>query len=109
MLPYSGSDDRKPRMTLKIECHVESPDIHARHSVGYPLLVAVEKCSHTYHIGTCLLDGPAAEKMVELKKWRASHIGRWQAIAIYLLCKTPYIAVGTLGVSVLRNAPGWDI
>lgn len=69
-------------------------------SLGHPLLVAFEKCDHTYHMGLCILDGPTAEKMVGLKKWRASHIGRRQAIAMYLLCKTAYIAVGTLGASV---------
>jgi hypothetical protein len=38
--------------------------------------------------------------MIGLKKWRVNHIGRRQAIATYLLGKTAYIAVGTLGVSV---------
>ena len=101
MLPYGCDDDRKPHMAPRITCQeVPSSDTHTQSPLRHPLLVAFEKCDHTYHIGTCLLDGPTAEKMVGLKKWRASNIGRRQAIAMYLLCKTAYIAVGTLGVSV---------
>ena len=88
-------------MALKVNCQeVQGLKNHAHSSLSHPLLVAIERCNHTYHIGSCLLSGPTAEKMVGLKKWRASHTGRWQAVAAYLLCKTTYIAVGTLGVSV---------
>jgi len=111
MMPCSSIEDQKLRMSVKIDCHeVASHDTHAQEDIGHPLLVAMEKYNHTYHVETCLLEGPAAEKMVGLKKWRTSHVGKWQAIAIYLLCKTPYIAVGTLGVSIVStHTPRWKI
>lgn len=101
MLPDNCDDDRKLRLDPKVTCQeVQSSEAHTQSSLGRPLLVAFEKCDHTYHIGTCILDGPPAENMVGLKKWRVSYIGRRQAVAVYLLCKTAYIAVGTLGVSI---------
>lgn len=106
MLSCTCNDDRKPHVVPRITCQeVQSSETETQSGtetqspLGHPLLVAFEKCNHTYHVGTCVLDGPTAEKMVRLKKWRASHIGRRQAVTLYLLCKTAYIAVGTLGVS----------
>jgi hypothetical protein len=111
MLPYNCNDNRKLQVALKVTCQeVQSSEDHTQSPLGHPLLVAFEKFDHTYHIGTCILNGPAAEKMIGLKKWRVNHIGRRQAIAMYLLGKTAYIAVGTLGVSVApRNVQRQNI
>ena len=101
MPPDNCDDDRKLRLAPKVTCQeVQSSGSQTQSSLGHHLLVAFEKCDHTYHIGTCILDGPPAEKMVGLKEWRFSHIRRRQAVAMYLLCKTAYIAVGKLGVSI---------
>jgi hypothetical protein len=67
------------------------------------VLAAVERMDHTYHLGTCILPGDASEKMVGLKTWHSLNTGRWQAVGAYMLCKRPYIAVGTLGVSHISN------
>jgi hypothetical protein len=66
------------------------------------LLVAFQRVDHTYHLAACCLPGNAGDKMTGLKKWRTENMGRWQAVAAFLLCKRPYIAVGKLGVSLER-------
>ena len=62
------------------------------------VLAAVERIDHTYHLGTCVLPGDASEKMVGLKVWHTLNTGWCQAVSAYVLCKKPYIAIGTLGV-----------
>lgn len=64
------------------------------------LLVAIEKTDHTYHLGTCHLPGTAEEKMKGLRAWRNSHLARRDAASAFMLCKKPYIAIGTLGHTV---------
>lgn len=63
------------------------------------ILAAFEAAHHAYFLGVCKLPGVAGEKMIRLRKWRSEHIGNWQALATFLLCKKPFIAVGRLGVS----------
>lgn len=64
------------------------------------LLVAIEKTNHTYYLGTCHLPGTAEEKMKGLRAWRNSHLVRRHAFSAAMLCKKPYIAIGTLGPTV---------
>jgi hypothetical protein len=66
------------------------------------LLVAFERVGRTYHLTRCFLPGSAGDKMMGLRKWRSENLGWWQAVAAFLLCKKPYIAVGKLGVSLER-------
>lgn len=82
---YQESETQRPDLVL------QQPD---------QLLVATEKSDHTYHLGTCHLPGTAEEKMKELEVWRTSHLDRWQAFSAFMLCKKPYIAIGTLGPTV---------
>jgi hypothetical protein len=67
------------------------------------LLVAIEKVNHTFLLDDCPLPGTAKEKMIGLKKWRIAKLGAWQLIAAYLLCKKPYIAISTFGVSDIHD------
>jgi hypothetical protein len=67
------------------------------------LLVAIEMINHTFHLDDCLLPGTANEKMAGLKKWRIAKLGAWQLIAAYMLCKRPYIAIGTFVVGGFRS------
>jgi hypothetical protein len=67
------------------------------------LLFAIEQINHTFHLDSCRLSGTAREKLSDLKKRRVADIGIWQLIAAYLLCKRPYIAIGTFGVSESRD------
>lgn len=67
------------------------------------LLVAIERINHTFHLDDCPLPGTANEKMAGLKKWRIAKLGAWQLIAAYMLCKRPYIAIGTFGVGGSRT------
>jgi hypothetical protein len=69
------------------------------------LLVAFQRLDHTYHLAACLLPGNTSDKMKGLQNWRDKNTGRWQAVATFLLCKKPYIAVGKIGVSLER--PIW--
>ncbi|KAM0692423.1 hypothetical protein Q7P36_008626 [Cladosporium allicinum] len=61
------------------------------------LLVAIEKKNHTFHVDGYSLSGTTKEEMAGLKKRRFAKLGAWELIAAYLLCKRPYIAIGTLG------------
>lgn len=67
---------------------------------GDRLLVALERINHTFHRDSYQLPGAAKDKMANLKKRRLAELGMWQLIAAYLLCKRPYIAIGTFGASV---------
>lgn len=64
------------------------------------MLVAFEKFNHTYHLGICALPGSASAKLTRLRDWHASKAGKRQGLTAFLLCKKPYIAIGTLGVSL---------
>jgi len=66
------------------------------------ILVAIERINHTFHFDSCLLSGTAQEQMIGLKKRRFAKLGIWQLIAAHLLCKRPFIAIGTFGVSKSR-------
>lgn len=92
----------KLSMALDISFHEsKSPETLTRSLSNHRLLVALERCDHTYHLGAYALHGTTAEKMVQLKVWRAVNTGKCEALGAYLLCKKPYIAIGKLGVSLL--------
>lgn len=74
------------------------PAGHQRHGSDQ-ILAGIETTDHTYLLGICELPGTADEKMVRLREWRSERVGIWQALAAYVLCKKPFIAVGRLGVS----------
>ena len=65
------------------------------------MLVALEYSDHTFRLDECSLPGSAAEKLKGLKTWRTSNWGRWQKFVAHVMCKKPYIAVGTLGVRLV--------
>jgi hypothetical protein len=67
------------------------------------LLVAMERINHTFHLDNCQLSGTAKEMMTGLKKRRLAKLGARELIAAYLLCKRPYIAIGTFGVDESRT------
>lgn len=64
------------------------------------LLVAFEKSDGTYHLGTHHLPGNAEAKIEGLKSWHNNVLERRKRMRAFLMCKTAYIAVGTLGVSL---------
>jgi len=66
---------------------------------GDRLLVALERINHTFHLDRCPLPGTASEKMTGLMEWRTAALGVGQLIGAYLLCKNPYIAIGTFEVN----------
>lgn len=67
------------------------------------MLVALEYSDHTFRLDKCSLPGSAAEKLKGLKTWRTSNWGRWQKFVAHVMCKKPYIAVGTLGVRLVSK------
>ena len=80
-----------------------SPEMEGR------LLVAIEKKNHTFHVDGYSLSGTTKEEMAGLKKRRFAKLGAWELIAAYLLCRRPYIAIGTLGVGLILylNTDDW--
>jgi hypothetical protein len=91
----------KPLTTEVSEVEIQQP--YYRRPESGRLLVAFQRVDHTYHLAACHLPGNAGDKMIGLKKWRTENVGRWQAVATFLLCKKPYIAVGKLRVSLERS------
>jgi hypothetical protein len=72
--------------------------------MGDRILVAYERTNHTFSFESCVLPGTANEKMAGLNNWRIAKLGAWQLITAYMLCKRPYIAIGTFGVGGSRTA-----
>jgi hypothetical protein len=95
--------NKKRSAERRDSCHeleARTPDVPQMQD---QLLVALESINHTFHLDFCPLPGTANEKMVGLKKWRIAKLGAWQRIVAYLLCKRPYVAIGTFEVGESRT------
>jgi hypothetical protein len=95
--------NQKRSVERRDSCHeleARTPDIP---QVQDQFLVAIEKINHTFHLDDRPLPGTANEKIADLKKWRIAKLGAWQSIAAYLLCKRPYVAIGTFEVRESRT------
>jgi hypothetical protein len=90
--------NQKRGVERRDSCHELEARIPKIPQMPNQLLVAIEKINHTFHLDVFPLPGTANEKIVGLKKWRIAKLGTWQRIAAYLLCKRPYVAIGTFEV-----------
>lgn len=103
MAAITQAKTAKPSVSAEVSIYeLRSSSNSPQHSTHDLLLVALENSNHTFHLDQCSLPGPAGEKMKGLKTWYTTNQGKWQKFAAYVLCKKPYIAVGTLGVRSLQ-------